>query len=215
MRISNNNFIIGRSSKQNIIDNNYKCKIIFSVFEVTLYPNDMKKRNLKKSKIVFELLNLYKTHFIKPISSSIGDIYISHYKDYKEIEQIMRLYRIPLMTSRASIIINPSNKLLEQILNELKSVILDLLKITSLSQTVWHEYISIMIFEQIDESNKGKCIFTNYKSPKGKIPTVYQLTNTAHSYTFITNAWKGYSNQLEQYGFDLALEWYIESNTSN
>ena len=170
---------------------------------------------VKKSRIDFELLNLYRTLVITPISSSIGGIYITHYRDYKEIEQIMRFYQIPLITSMASILINPYNKSLEQTLNEVDSVILDLLKITSLSQTVWHEYVSIMVYEQIDESDSGKCIFINYKSPKGKIPIEYQITNMAHSYTFITNAWKGYSNQLEKYGFDLALEWYIESNTSN
>jgi hypothetical protein len=127
----------------------------------------------------------------------------------------MRFYGIPLITSIGSIIIKHVTKTSEQILNEIKLVVLDLLKITSLSQTVWHEYVSLMVYEKINENKKAKCIFIKYKSPKGKSPLEYQLTNPAHSFTFISNAWKGYSDQLETYGFNLALEWYIESNASN
>ena len=42
------------------------------------------------------------------------------------------------------------------------------------------------------------------------------LTNVAHSSFFIKSAWKGYSDEIdEKYGFNLALEWYLDSWASS
>jgi hypothetical protein len=51
---------------------------------------------------------------------------------------------------------------------------------------------------------------TQNNSPNG-----FRLTNTAHSPTFLCKAWSGYSiTHKENYGFDYALEWYVETSSS-
>jgi hypothetical protein len=131
------------------------------------------------------------------------------------MEQLMSNYRVPLTTSVLSLHIDTNgSKTIGDISNEAVKLMEDFLKITSLSQTTWHDWTVLDIYEQIDCTAKGSLIYRKLQSPKLNPPHYRQLTNPAHSSHFIRDAWKGYSHDNDKYGFDLALEWYIESNSA-
>jgi hypothetical protein len=69
------------------------------------------------------------------------------------------------------------------------------------------------VYEQIRDTDQGRVVYRELRSPKLKPPHYRQLTNPAHSCNFINAAWKGYSHEIDKFGFDYALEWYIESNS--
>ncbi len=57
-------------------------------------------------------------------------------------------------------------------------------------------------------------ICADLQSPITNTSQGFPLTDTRHVSIFIHEAWKGYSNTLtEHYGFDYALEWYVESSS--
>jgi hypothetical protein len=50
-------------------------------------------------------------------------------------------------------------------------------------------------------------------APKQKRPVKMAITVPVYSPNFIKSAWNGYSKVLdEKFGFDRALEWYVEAN---
>jgi hypothetical protein len=184
----------------------------FSCSKVIFRPED--ESSLPKNEILvdFGVLNVYETDKII-VNTSIGELEFGQKHDLKDLTNLMRLFRIPLITSYVRLTIQPSGLRLEDIISKSVNVVENFLKITSLSQTVWHEWAFFIVYEKKDNSEEYRQIYRQLRSPKAKIPVLRQLTNPAHSSFFIKTAWQGYSKELEEkYGFDIALELYIESN---
>lgn len=92
----------------------------------------------------------------------------------------------------------------------------DFLKITSLAQTIWHDYAYARVIKRKGlTDNTNEILFEMYQPKTGSPRQPYLITKTIESDYFIANAWRDYShnsrNLDSQYGFDAALEWYIAS----
>jgi hypothetical protein len=203
------------SHKSSVLDSYSHPESRFSAHNV-LFSNEsmnMDKKPTGEFLIEFGLVNVYET-FRVIVDTSIGTIYLQHLESIRELNRIMLTYHIPLITSVAKLEMKPDGtKTLQEILNNITPVIEDFLKITSLSQSVWHEWAYIRIIEKFGNSDQRNLVFQRFRQPKSKVPALRQLTNDSYSGEFIRLAWKGYSKELdEKYGFTFALEWYIESN---
>lgn len=189
------------------------CK--FSSHTLMWNPDILMKKTSKELSVRLSLVNVYDTSIIQ-VETTLGTLDLRQYQGHKELEKLMSNYRVPLITSILSLHIHADgSKTIEEISNEAVKLMEDFLKITSLSQTTWHDWTMLEIYEQIDGSDQGLLIYRKLRSPKLKPPHYRQLTNPAHASYFIRDAWKGYSHDNNKYGFDLALEWYIESNSAS
>ncbi len=185
----------------------------FSTHRIKWDPCEIRRTTTKELSIRFSLVNVYETLGVY-VQTNLGVIKIHQYESYKEMEKLMRNYNIPLITSVASLYIKDTkNKKIEDILKEAIETIRDFLKVTSLAQTCWHDWTLLEVYEQIEATEQGKVVYREMRSPKLKPPHYRQLTMPVHSCEFINAAWKGYSHELDKFGFDYALEWYIESNS--
>lgn len=130
----------------------------------------------------------------------------------------MRTYDLPLITSCIDLAATPKNsfRTVRDIINDATDVVRDFLKVTSLSQLVWHEWAFVDVYERIENTEQHKLIFRKLSDPKVKSPVSAPITHDGYSNEFINSAWIGYSKQLdEKYGFNTALEWLIESIVSD
>lgn len=194
--------------KEGIIFTTGKAK--FSSFKVVFHPENESSIPRNEILIDFGLVNVYETGEVV-VNTSIGELKLGRNYDSKKLTDVMTLFRIPLITSYIRLTIQPSDSKLDDIIGESVNVVNNFLKITSLSQTVWHEWAFFIVYEKKDNSEEYGQIYRQLKSPKGKTPAFRQLYFDSSS--FISTAWQGYSEDLEdKYGFSLALEWYIESN---
>jgi hypothetical protein len=201
-------------SYNNSESGSYSCQESrFSADNVLFPAASMDTKPTAEFYIEFGLVNVYET-FRVIVDTNIGTIYLQHSESIKELNRIMLTYHIPLITSVAKLVIKPDGtKTFQEILYNATSIIEDFLKITSLSQSVWHEWAFIRIIERIGNSDQGNLVFQRLRQSKSKVPAMRQLTNDSYSGEFIRLAWKGYSRKLdEEYGFAFALEWYVESN---
>jgi hypothetical protein len=79
----------------------------------------------------------------------------------------------------------------------------------------WHDWAFVIVGQKESGSDKYRVICRDLHTPQNNSPNGFRLTNTAHSSIFISKAWSGYSNtHKENYGFDYALEWYVETSSS-
>jgi hypothetical protein len=185
----------------------------FSTHRINWDPNVIRRTTKKELSLQFSLVNVYET-FQVHVQTKLGTIDLKQYKSHLELEKLMSNYKIPLITSVAELYIkDTNNKKIEDILKEAIEIIRDFLKVTSLAQTCWHDWTLLQVYEQIGDKDQGRVVYREIRSPKLKPPHYRQLTNPAHSYDFINAAWKGYSHENDKFGFDYALEWYIESNS--
>jgi hypothetical protein len=185
----------------------------FSTHRINWDPYEIRRTTQKELSIRFSLVNVYETLRVH-VQTRLGAIKLHQYENYKELEKLMRNYKIPLITSVASLYIkDTNNKKIEDILKEAIETIRDFLKVTSLAQTCWHDWTLLEVYEQIEDTDQGRIVYREMRSPKLKPPHYRQLTMPVHSCEFINAAWKGYTHELDRFGFDYALEWYIESNS--
>ena len=90
--------------------------------------------------------------------------------------------------------------------NESIDVVQDFLKVTSLSELVWHDWAFVDIWERIENTQKAKLIFRKLGNPKIKSPKSHPITPISYSNEFIKTAWSGYCKELDDiYGFSTAL----------
>jgi hypothetical protein len=100
------------------------------------------------------------------------------------------------ITSYATLTVQPSDSKLDDIITDSIKVIDNFLKITSLSQTVWHDWAFFIIYEKEDNSEEYGQIYRQLRSANAKIPIYRQLVYDPGS--FIKTAWQGYSNDYRQ-----------------
>jgi hypothetical protein len=68
------------------------------------------------------------------------------------------------------------------------------------------------VWKRIENTQQEKLIFRKLSNPKIKSPKSYPITSIGYSNEFIITAWSGYCKELDDiYGFNIALEWLIES----
>jgi hypothetical protein len=183
----------------------------FSASKVVFYPKNESIVPRNEVLVVFGLVNIYEMDKVV-VNTTIGELELSRTDNLDGLAELMRLFRIPLITSRLILTILPSGSKLGDIISDSIKVVDNFLKITSLSQTVWHDWPFLIAYEKKDNSEEYRQIYRQLRIPKAKTPISRQLVLDSSS--FITTAWEGYSDALEkEYGFGLALEWYVESNS--
>lgn len=209
---SNKKIVAERCVLTSLTDSSSQPKSRFKTHNVLISAESIKRKPTGDFLIEFGLLNVYET-FRVIVETKVGTIYLSHYQGIEEFNQLMLLYHIPLITSVAKLQIKADgSKTLEEILDNITTVIEDFLKITSLSQSVWHEWVFISVIERVGNSDQDSLVFQRFRRPKSKVPVLRQLTNDSYSSEFIKSAWIGYSRELDEKYGTFALEWYIESN---
>jgi hypothetical protein len=164
----------------------------------------------------FRVVNVWDVFRGVSVETSLGALKLVNYGDIKESEKLMSLYHLPLITSGIVLVIesNGSDSIRDIVENSTK-IVWDFLKITSLAQTVWHDWALLEVSEVLDEENMGiKPIFHKLRSPKSNSSYIRMNATAIYLQQFVCSAWRGYSSELaEKYGFDMALEWYIQSNS--
>ena len=163
--------------------------------------------------LVFDLINVFET-FRVIVNTQIGELSLAHDKDIEELQRIMSTYDAPLITSSAQITVKSAGaETLLQIVEKATKIVEGFLKITSLSQGVWHDWVSLSVLEKKTDQEFYERRYLCMRTPKQKKPMRRGITNPAHSQIFMKAAWSGYSDDLEtNYGFTRALEWYVEAN---
>lgn len=189
----------------------------FVALEAIQNPHRMFDQPKNELVIDIGVLNVDET-FQVSVDTTMGKLRLYPLKGYKEILPIVRSYEIATVTAIVKIFVkNPNPKhTFKRILLDAENVIQDFLQITSLAQTCYHSYCYVGILEKMKDSDKFQLVLIKMFYPKIKKPTYRGLTVPAHSSEFIKSAYKGYSRELNDlYGFDLALEWYLESNLAS
>jgi hypothetical protein len=206
--------LTGRRLSSGVSDSSVKAR--FQCRKVTLDPDNIKNRPRNEMIIQFGVVNMEQT-FRVIVDTKMGEIWLKHHENIDNLVKLMRLHDMPLITSFPEIQFRPDGTQdLEAIVERAIEFVQDFLKITSLSQTCWHEWMFVHAYEKATpEADKYEHMFLRLRAPKTKLPSTRGLTKRVHSATFLRTAWKGYSKELdEKYAFDLGLEWYIESNSA-
>ena len=112
------------------------------------------------------LLNMYQTRNLTS-ETEIGQLSIGVYDNIDEIERIMRVYEIPLVTSFLQIdVISNDSQTLDKIMLKGETVIENFLRVTSLYQMVWQGWVTLGLYER----DTGSILFFKFSSPKLKAP---------------------------------------------
>lgn len=190
----------------------------FLAFEALVNPEKLKEKPTNEIFIHFEVLNIDRT-FRVIVDTRLAELCL---REFEDIEDRLRINKLLGMSSITAVVeLSKFTKDLtrltfEDILTESANVVDGFLYITSLAQTCFHSWCSVLIYEKINDSDKFQLILRKMRSPKEKRPTYGGITNAAHSANFISSAYEGYRNNeellKESYGFDIALELYLESN---
>jgi hypothetical protein len=176
-----------------ILDNKYNCKL----------------------HLHFGIMNLYEVFRSLSVETRLGPLILKNFGDWKQSEELMSLYHMPLITSGLEIVVQADGSdSIRNIVGNAIKIVWDFLKITSLAQTIWHDWAVLEVSEVLNEKEMCiKSIFLELRSPKTGAPHLRMNAIAIYLEKFVRSAWKGYSSELaEKYGFDMALEWYIQSN---
>ncbi len=184
----------------------------FFIGLVILSEESMTSQPSNELIIQFTLTNIFQT-FRVSVETDLGRLELRHFKDVIDLDEVMRNYRMQLITSLAILNVSTDGTTtLDTIIDKATKIVESFLKITTLSQGAWHDWVSVSVYS----ASSNKLISMKISSPKNKIPYKLGITNKVHSGEFIRSAWKGYSDELNtQYGFNLALEWYTEANIAS
>ncbi|HEX2305099.1 MAG TPA: hypothetical protein VHH33_02320, partial [Nitrososphaeraceae archaeon] len=149
-------------------------KAKFSSSKVIFRPENRSRIPVNEILIQFGILNVYDAGYVV-INTKMGKLEFGRAENSKEMAAIMTLFRIPLITSYATLTVQPSDSKLDDIITDSIKVIDNFLKITSLSQTVWHDWAFFIIYEKEDNSEEYGQIYRQLRSVNAKIPTYRQL----------------------------------------
>lgn len=198
----------------------------FTAEKLILSSKLLKTKPKRDLFIHFGLLNVYPTLRVS-VETRLGILLLRHYK-YKidgnkdnegniVSEELMNPYRLSFISSFVQLSIQANgSQTLQQIVDAAKDIVQDFLKVTSLSQLTWHDWAFLAVYEKQDNSNSNPPTFLLFDPPIAKISSLCRIAPLGYTNDFINAAWKGYSKKLdEKYGFNAALEWLIESNSSN
>lgn len=187
----------------------------FGAHEV-LIDNDILDSRIKgKLHLHYGILNLYEVFGGACVDTNLGQLKLINYTDIRESEKLMSLYHMPLITSSLQFLLELNGlQSLRDILDGASKTVYDFLKITSLAQTIRHDWVLLEVSEVLDEETLYiRPILHKLRSPALKSPHIRMNTTAVYFEHFVRSAWRGYSVDIEEkYGFDMALEWYIQSN---
>ena len=165
------------------------------------------------------VVNISKT-FRVMVQTPMGILQIAHFKGvYEKFENILKNFESPIISSILELKTDANGTTrLKDIVDRVKEIIDNFLKITSLSQLKNHQTVYYHVYEKT-ESGGGRLLLSELAMPSIGTTSGPELTNVAHSSEFIKAAWtgfskSGYTSALEKkYGFDSGLYWLIESAT--
>jgi hypothetical protein len=185
-------YLTGSSSSSGVsgswLNGRFQCR------EVILDPDNIKKKPQNEMIIQFGVVNMEQT-FRVIVGTRMGEIWLRHCGGIDNLVKLMRLHDMRLITSCPEIHFKPDGTQdLEAIVEQAIELMRDFLKITSLSQTCWHEWVFVHAYEKATpEADEYARLFLRLRAPKTKSPRTRGLTNLAHSATFLRTTWKGYS----------------------
>jgi len=190
-----------------------ECK--FKAQKVRIGPSLQKSIPENDLCLQFGFVNLDKIYHFA-VETELGELTISNYKGIGVVNCLMQEYGISFVTTAAELTINiDGRRTIEEYVTEAKGIIQNFLKITSLAHGCWHDWAFVIVGQKENASEKCRVNCTDLHIPQNNSPNGFRLTNTAHSPTFLCKIWAGYSNtHKENYGFDYALEWYVETSSS-
>lgn len=196
------------------IFNTASLKINFRPTTVISNPNMEETKPSKGLSIRFTLLNMFETLGVS-VDTSMGTLTLSNFENSKELENLMDLYKLSLITAVGDLDVKPNgSNTLKELVENASEIMRDFLRITSLAQSVLHSYVMISVYEKISET-KASLIYYKLLWVKKNPPIKWGIVGPAYSSIFLKNAWSGYSKELhKKFGFDIALEWYVDSWTS-
>jgi len=187
-------------------------KLMFSMSNVKIEPDSLKSKPIKELLIKFTLVNVHEVMPAK-VDTELGELNFVNYVGIKDLVKIIRSHKISLVTSELQIHTKPDgSKTLEEIKQNASNISTNFLKITSLAQTVWHGKSMLGVYEKNQNSDGYHRIYWELLYPKTKSPISLGIVNMVSFPYFVKSAWKEYSEELDdKYGFNLALEWYLDS----
>ena len=189
-----------------------ECKFIAQ--KVSISPDLKQGKPENDLCFQFGLVNLDEIYHFA-VETELGQLNLFNFEGIQVMNRLMQEYEISFVTTAAELTINiDGRRTIEGYLTEAKEIVQNFLKITSLAQGCWHDWAFVIVGQKENASDKYRVICTNMHNPQNNSPNGFRLTNTAHSPSFLCMAWSGYSNtHKENYGFDYALEWYVETSS--
>jgi hypothetical protein len=189
----------------------------FGSREILVSPDVLDIKYTGKLHLHFGIMNVYEVYRSVNVETNLGPLKLKNFGNIKEAEEVMSLYHVPSITSGLEIVARADGSAsIRSIVENATKIVWDFLKITSLAQTIWHDWASLEVSEVLDENEYQmhiKPIFHKLRSPKTGAPYIRMNAMAIYLETFVRSAWKGYSSDLlEKYGFDTALEWYVQAN---
>ncbi|MDE1852218.1 MAG: hypothetical protein KGI38_00540 [Thaumarchaeota archaeon] len=180
--------------------------------EAVFNEESTRARQPRRLLIGFELANVART-FRVIVNTELGELTLRHSDRIAELERRMNAYGSPLVTSSATFEVPPNGRPLGEVLKQATDIVEKFLKITSLAQSRWHTWVAVSVYEASEGGEGGELRYLAMRHTKLLASSGRSLTILAHSSRFIQAAWNGYSRETAQeYGFDLALEWFIAAN---
>jgi len=189
-----------------------RVKGIFSSKKVTIHVPGLSDQKLDGEILLdFGITNVHRIPAINVVSR-VGSLCLANYEGIEERQKYMTVFKTPLITSSIRIVTRAEkDQRLGNIIGNAREVVEDFLKVTSLSQGVWHDWAFLSVY--LSHMNPDVIQYQILHSPILKAPSFRLLTPFGYSQQFVDSIFSGYSRKLAtDYGFDLALEWYIESN---
>lgn len=186
-----------------------RSKGLFTSQYVSIQIPDWTTRNLREEVLInFGIINVHKIP-TTCVESKIGILSLKNYTDIEERQTYMKTFKSPLITSSVLIVAKPEvGQTLDDLVINAKEVVEDFLKITSFSQGVWHDWAFLSV--QTNDRSPN-VIYQKLRSPVLKPPSFKLLMPPPYSSEFVRTCFRGYSRELdEEYGFNAALEWYLE-----
>jgi hypothetical protein len=206
-------FCVFESLSENTLHNEITVKGIFTTTkDVILYFTDLNNQKSDKDILLnFGITNVHKIP-ITSVESDIGVISLINHEGIEEKQKYMEVFKTALVTSSIRIVTKiQDDQTLDNLVTNAKEVVEDFLKITSFSQGVLHDWTFLSVY--INDMNPDIIQYQILRSPVLKAPSFKLLMPYVYSNEFVQASFKGYFRDLdEKYGFNSALDWYLESN---
>jgi len=197
-----------------------KCKFEAQRCEIS---SEEKNRTVSEPLVLrFGLSNIREIFNIQ-VETSLGRLRVSQEPEMVEYDLDLRKQpEMILASSWGDLQLElDSPRKLGDLLDHAKFIVQHFLSITSLTQVRWHNYVYVCVCKpksRLNKNNFDDCIYVEFINPRPSRelqPMVVTENYRMADPDFILNAWKGYSPEaFKKYGFDLALEWYIASQTN-
>ena len=192
-------------------------KCTFGSREVIIGTDLLDNPVKQKLHLHYGIVNLYEVFGGASVGTELGELKLVNLTDIKESEKLMSLYHMPLITSGLRLMLEPGSQLsLRKVLEKATNIVHNFLKISSLAQTIRHDWSLLEVSKVLgNKTTSIRPVLHILRSPPAGSPYIRMNATAVYFERFVRSAWEGYSADIdEKYGFDLALDWYIQSNTA-